>query len=116
MLCEPSITQPRSPTPSKGAGGSRSTSCSTSSSCWAARMAPTELLAEQHQATLEQLLRPLDIQPGLLIGRLSNAEKRTVRGQLAVGAMRIVVGTHALVQETVAFHRLGLVVIDEQHR
>jgi ATP-dependent DNA helicase RecG len=82
----------------------------------AALMAPTELLAEQHHATLEQLLRPLDIKPGLLIGRLANADKRTVRGQLAIGAMRIVVGTHALLQESVEFHRLGLVVIDEQHR
>ncbi len=82
----------------------------------AALMAPTELLAEQHFTTLEGLLRPLEIKPGLLIGRLSNAEKQAVRGQLALGAMRIVVGTHALVQETVAFHRLGLVAIDEQHR
>ena len=82
----------------------------------AALMAPTELLAEQHFATLSGLLAPLGIAPGLLIGRLGTKEKDTVRKQLAAGAMRIVVGTHALVQETVTFQRLGLAVIDEQHR
>ena len=82
----------------------------------AALMAPTELLVEQHHATLTGLLGPLGIAPGLLVGRLGTREKDTVRKQLATGAMRIVVGTHALVQETVTFHRLGLVVIDEQHR
>ena len=82
----------------------------------AALMAPTELLAEQHLTTLTSLLQPLGIAPGLLVGRLGARDKETVRKQLATGAMRIVVGTHALVQETVAFQRLGLVVIDEQHR
>lgn len=82
----------------------------------AALMAPTELLAEQHFATLSGLLAPLGIAPGLLVGRLGAREKDTVRKQLAAGAMRIVVGTHALVQETVTFQRLGLAVIDEQHR
>ena len=82
----------------------------------AALMAPTELLVEQHHATLSRLLEPLGIAPGLLVGRLTGAEKATIKRQLATGAMRIVVGTHALVQETVSFHRLGVVVIDEQHR
>ncbi len=82
----------------------------------AALMAPTELLVEQHHATLTRLLAPLGIEPGLLVGRLTAAEKTRIKRQLATGAMRIVVGTHALVQETVAFHRLGVVVIDEQHR
>jgi ATP-dependent DNA helicase RecG len=82
----------------------------------AALMAPTELLAEQHHATLAALLKPLEIAPGLLLGRLTAAEKATIRKQLAAGAMRLVVGTHALVQDAVRFHRLGLVVIDEQHR
>ncbi|MBM4188679.1 MAG: ATP-dependent DNA helicase RecG [Gemmatimonadetes bacterium] len=82
----------------------------------AALMAPTELLAEQHHATLSDLLAPLEIVPGLLLGRLTAAEKSKVRKQLASGSMRLVVGTHALVQEAVAFQRLGLVVIDEQHR
>jgi ATP-dependent DNA helicase RecG len=82
----------------------------------AALMAPTELLAEQHAATLTTLLEALAIRPELLLGRLTAAEKAAVRKRLASGQARIVVGTHALLQETTAFHRLGLVVIDEQHR
>jgi ATP-dependent DNA helicase RecG len=82
----------------------------------AAFMAPTELLAEQHQATLTRLLEPLGLRPDLLIGRLSPAEKTAARERLRSGATRLVVGTHALMQEQVAFRRLGLAVIDEQHR
>jgi len=82
----------------------------------AAMMAPTELLAEQHAATLTKLLAPLDLRPELLLGRMTAGEKEAVRGRISTGAARIVVGTHALVQERVAFHRLGLAVIDEQHR
>jgi ATP-dependent DNA helicase RecG len=82
----------------------------------AAIMAPTELLAEQHAATLTLLLAPLEIRPELLVGRGTAAEKAAVRERIAQGAARIVVGTHALIQESVRFHRLGLVVIDEQHR
>lgn len=82
----------------------------------AALMAPTELLAEQHQATLTALLEPLGIRPELLIGRLSAKEKTAVRQRLASGAARLVIGTHALLQDAVTFHRLGLVVVDEQHR
>jgi ATP-dependent DNA helicase RecG len=82
----------------------------------AALMAPTELLAEQHAATLGGLLAPLSIRPELLIGRLSAADKEAVRGRLATGQSRLVVGTHALMQESVRFERLGLAVIDEQHR
>jgi ATP-dependent DNA helicase RecG len=79
-------------------------------------MAPTELLAEQHAATLSRLLAPLGLVPELLIGRLSAGEKTEVRRRIATGESRIVVGTHALVQDRTAFDRLGLVVIDEQHR
>ena len=79
-------------------------------------MAPTELLAEQHSRTLRELLAPLGIVPELLIGRLSPSEKTAVRDRIESGASRIIVGTHALFQEKTAFHRLGLVVIDEQHR
>ena len=79
-------------------------------------MAPTELLTEQHARTLSPLLAPLGIVPELLIGRLSPSEKTAVRDRIASGASRIIVGTHALFQEKTAFHRLGLVVIDEQHR
>jgi len=82
----------------------------------AALMAPTELLAEQHAVTLERLLAPLSLQPALLIGRHSAVEKQAIRARLSGGQARLVVGTHALMQESVSFHRLGLVVIDEQHR
>jgi ATP-dependent DNA helicase RecG len=82
----------------------------------AALMAPTELLAEQHAATLEGLLAPLSLRPEVLLGRQSAGEKQAVRARLAAGQARLVVGTHALMQESVSFHRLGLVVIDEQHR
>jgi ATP-dependent DNA helicase RecG len=82
----------------------------------AALMAPTELLAEQHLATLTRLLEPLSIRPELLVGRLTQAEKTAARGRLAAGQARLVLGTHALLEETTAFRRLGLVVIDEQHR
>ncbi len=82
----------------------------------AALMAPTELLAEQHAATLARLLAPLGMTPELLVGRLSASEKALVRERLESGGAPLVVGTHALIQEGVAFRRLGLVVIDEQHR
>ena len=83
----------------------------------AAIMAPTELLAEQHGATLPRLLEPLAIRPELLLGRMTPAEKTAVRQRLASGSPPpIVVGTHALIQESVTFRRLGLAVIDEQHR
>jgi ATP-dependent DNA helicase RecG len=82
----------------------------------AALMAPTELLAEQHAATLERLLAPIGIAPELLLGRLSAGGKAGARKRIAAGSARLVVGTHALVQESVRFHRLGLAVIDEQHR
>ncbi len=82
----------------------------------AAIMAPTELLAEQHGATLTRLLEPLAIRPELLLGRMSAPEKSAARERIASGAPRIVVGTHALIQESVTFRKLGLAVIDEQHR
>ena len=82
----------------------------------AALMAPTELLAEQHQATLTRLLAPLDMTPDLLLGRLSAGDKAAMRERLRSGEARVIIGTHALMQDQVAFRRLGLVVIDEQHR
>ena len=69
----------------------------------AALMAPTELLAEQHGSTLEGLLAPLDIKPELLLGRQTAGEKAAVRKRLASGQARLAVGTHALLQESVAF-------------
>ena len=82
----------------------------------AALMAPTELLAEQHARTLALLLKPLSIVPELLLGRQTASEKQAARRRLADGGARVVVGTHALFQEGVQFRKLGLVVIDEQHR
>ncbi len=79
-------------------------------------MAPTELLAEQHARTLTQLLAPLGIVPELLLGKLGAGEKAAIRRRIAQGSGRIIVGTHALIEQTTAFQRLGLVVIDEQHR
>ena len=79
-------------------------------------MAPTELLAEQHAATLSELLAPLGIVPELLLGRFAASEKQAIRGRISGGGSRVIVGTHALFQEKTQFHRLGLVVIDEQHR
>jgi len=82
----------------------------------AALMAPTELLAEQHATTLTSLLAPLGLVPEVMLGRMSAAEKEVARGRVARGEAGVIVGTHALFQEKVSFHRLGLVVIDEQHR
>ncbi len=79
-------------------------------------MAPTELLAEQHAATLTGLLAPLGLVPELLVGRLSAGDKRAIRERIAGGISQLVVGTHALIQGDTAFSNLGLVVIDEQHR
>ena len=79
-------------------------------------MAPTELLAEQHADTITTLLAPLGTVPELLVGRLSQAEKKAIRDRIADGSSRVVVGTHALIQEQTSFWRLGLAVIDEQHR
>jgi ATP-dependent DNA helicase RecG len=82
----------------------------------AAVMAPTEILAEQHFMTLRQLLEPLGVGVTLLTSSLAPRERSARRAALAAGELPIVVGTHALVQEGVAFRRLGLAVVDEQHR
>jgi len=82
----------------------------------AAMMAPTELLAEQHAATLTRLLSPLGIEPVLLTGRLTASERRERAARLAGTSPLIAVGTHALVQEDTRFGRLGFVAIDEQQR
>ena len=82
----------------------------------AALMAPTEVLAEQHHLGLRRLLEPAGYEIGLLTGGRRAPERRKVKERLASGELRLVVGTHALIQEDVTFARLGLVVIDEQHR
>jgi ATP-dependent DNA helicase RecG len=79
-------------------------------------MAPTELLAEQHARTFARLLEPLGMQPVLLTGSLAAKERREAETRLTSAAPLIAVGTHALVQQGTAFGRLGLAVIDEQHR
>jgi len=81
-----------------------------------ALMAPTEILAEQHYLTVRRLLAASAYQIALLTGAGTGAQRRHVRDGLASGRVQFVVGTHALVQEAVAFSRLGLVVVDEQHR
>lgn len=81
-----------------------------------ALMAPTEILAHQHYLTLSAMLAPAGIRVGLLTGSSRAAEKRAVRKVLAEGEVDLIVGTHALLSEGVEFHRLGLVVTDEQHR
>lgn len=81
-----------------------------------ALLAPTELLAQQHHATLSRLLAHTRHAPGLLIGSLPARVKAAVREALAGGRQGLVIGTHALIEEAVRFPRLGLVVIDEQHR
>jgi ATP-dependent DNA helicase RecG len=81
-----------------------------------ALLAPTDLLARQHAATLDDLLRPLGIAVELLTGSLAGAESRRVLEALGDGRANVVVGTHALFSEKVAYARLGLVVVDEQHR
>ncbi len=82
----------------------------------AAVMAPTEILAEQHFMTFRQLLEPLGIGVGLLTSAGKPRERAARRAALAAGETACVVGTHALVQEGVEFRRLGLAVVDEQHR
>ena len=82
----------------------------------AAVMAPTEILAEQHFMTLSQLLQPLGVPITLLTSAVRTRQRGTRRAALAAGEIGCAIGTHALVQERVEFRRLGLVVVDEQHR
>jgi ATP-dependent DNA helicase RecG len=82
----------------------------------AAVMAPTELLAEQHYRNFQQWLEPLGIEVAWLTGRLRAAERRAMLDAIAGGSAAIAVGTHALFQQEVDFARLGLVIVDEQHR
>jgi ATP-dependent DNA helicase RecG len=79
-------------------------------------MAPTEILAEQHFANISRLLKDSTFRVALLTGSTASAARRTQLAEVAAGSIHLVVGTHALVQGDVDFHRLGLVVIDEQHR
>ncbi|HUP87973.1 MAG TPA: ATP-dependent DNA helicase RecG [Longimicrobiales bacterium] len=79
-------------------------------------MAPTEILAEQHARTIAGLTEKLPVKSVLLTGRLGAADRRKANEAIANGDAMIAIGTHALIQESVSFHKLGLAVIDEQHR
>ena len=81
-----------------------------------ALMAPTEILAEQHYLVLSKLLASFDIEVELLIGSVSKRDKGRIHGRARAGEIPVLVGTHALIQEGVEFDRLGVVVVDEQHR
>jgi len=82
----------------------------------AAMMAPTEILARQHFQTINQLLKKSRVRRTLLVGGLPPQERSQILRQIAEGEIDLVVGTQAIIQEEVKFHRLGLVVIDEQHK
>ncbi len=82
----------------------------------AALMAPTEILAEQHYRKLSALLLPLGITVTWLTGSLKAAEKRAALAEIASGNTQLAIGTHALFQDSVTFAKLGLAIIDEQHR
>src|SRR6266581_3861482 len=79
-------------------------------------MAPTELLAEQHARSISAMLEPFGIHTVLLIGSLKQRERTLGRAAIETGEAMVAIGTHALIQEEVSFKRLGLVIVDEQHR
>ena len=86
------------------------------SGCQVALVAPTEVLGEQHLTRFRAWLGPLGLECGWLSGRLPAAERRAVLDRAASGALPMLVGTHALFQDEISFARLGLVIVDEQHR
>lgn len=90
--------------------------CAAKNGRQSALMAPTEILAEQHAASLEKLFAPLGIRVGLLTGSMTAKEKRELREDIASGFLSVVVGTHALLTDSTQFACLGLVIADEQHR
>lgn len=79
-------------------------------------MAPTEILAQQHFATISRFLKEMPVKIKLLTGSAKSAKRRIIHQELENGALNILIGTHALIEEKVVFQNLGLVVIDEQHR
>lgn len=81
-----------------------------------ALMVPTEILAEQHMESLDELFDPLEVKIALLTGSTKTKDRRIILEQLANGELDVLTGTHALIQEDVHFSRLGLVITDEQHR
>ena len=79
-------------------------------------MAPTEILAEQHLATIREFLEGMDISVELLTGIVKGKKRQDVLDHLLDGSLQILVGTHAVIEDTVQFARLGMVIVDEQHR
>jgi ATP-dependent DNA helicase RecG len=79
-------------------------------------MAPTEILAQQHYETFRNFLKGMDVETALLTGSTKTKERRKLHERLASGDLKILIGTHALIEDQVKFNNLGLVVIDEQHR
>ena len=79
-------------------------------------MAPTEILAEQHLQTIRDFLQGMDIRVELLTGIVKGKKRKEILDKLATGDIQILIGTHAVIEDPVAFHRLGVAVIDEQHR
>ena len=90
--------------------------CAARNSAQTALMAPTEILAEQHFASLSALFVPLGVSVALLTGSMTGKQKKDVRERIAAGEVQVVIGTHALLSESTRFEHLGLVITDEQHR
>ncbi|WP_102407716.1 ATP-dependent DNA helicase RecG [Parabacteroides bouchesdurhonensis] len=84
--------------------------------CQACMMAPTEILATQHYVTIMEFLKDLDVKVALLTGSTRKKDRNKILPAIANGEIQIVIGTHALIEETVVFSSLGLAIIDEQHR
>ena len=82
----------------------------------AALMAPTETLAEQHYIVISDVLSSLSVSVGLLVGGMKKSEKESIANAICSGEMQIIIGTHALIQESVKFKNLAFAVVDEQHR
>ena len=79
-------------------------------------MAPTEILANQHYITISNLLKGMDVKVDLLTGSTKKSRRKEIHPMLQSGELHIIIGTHALIEDTVKFNKLGLVVVDEQHR
>ena len=90
--------------------------CAARNGAQTALMAPTEILAEQHFASLSALSVPLGVSVALLTGSMTGKQKKDVRERIAAGEVQVVIGTHALLSESTRFEHLGLVITDEQHR
>ena len=90
--------------------------CAANNHRQSALMAPTEILAEQHYASMEKLFAPLGISVALLTGSMTPKKKREVRKAIASGEAQLIIGTHALLSDATQFNDLGLVITDEQHR